>query len=51
VKYWETSETISAKPDGVAAASQRWIQKDEQSGLLTHIAAMESVSLCVPMKS
>jgi hypothetical protein len=30
---------------------QRWIQKGEQSGLLTHIATMESGSLCRRMKS
>jgi len=28
--------------------SQFWIQKGEQSGLLTRIAATESVSLCTP---
>jgi hypothetical protein len=32
------------------AASQPWILGSEQSGLLTHIAMMESVSLCVQMK-
>jgi hypothetical protein len=31
--------------------SQAWIQKGEQSGLLTHIATTESVSWCVRMKS
>jgi len=31
--------------------SQRWIPTGERSGLLTRIAAMESVSLCVRMKS
>jgi hypothetical protein len=33
------SLTISAKPDGVGAASQRLIPTGERSGLLTHIAA------------
>ncbi len=28
--------------------SQSWILAGERSGLLTRIAAMESVSLCVP---
>jgi hypothetical protein len=37
----------SAKPDGVGAVSQRLIPTGERSGLLTHIAATESVSLCV----
>jgi len=31
--------------------SQPLILRDEQSGLLTHSAGVESVSLCVPMKS
>ena len=31
--------------------SQLWIAAGERSGLLTHIAAMESVSLCERMKS
>jgi hypothetical protein len=35
----------------VGAASQRLIPTGEQSGLQAHIAAMESVSLCVRMKS
>jgi len=33
------------------AASQLSILAEEQSGLPTHIAATESVSLCAPMKS
>jgi hypothetical protein len=45
-----TSALISARPDGVEAVSQLWIAKAEQSGLLTRIATMESVSLCVRMK-
>ena len=44
------SLTISAKPDGVGAASQLSIQRGERSGLLTRIAT-ESVSLFTPMKS
>ncbi len=45
----KSSLTISRKPVGVGAASQRLISKGERSGLLTHIAATESVSLCVRM--
>jgi hypothetical protein len=33
------------------ALSRLWIATGEQSGLLTRIAAMESVTLCVRMKS
>jgi len=44
------SLTISAKPVGVGAVCRRLILVGEQSGLLTHIAAMESGSLCVRMK-
>jgi hypothetical protein len=40
----KSSLTISAKPVGVWAVSQRLIPTGEQSGLQTHIAAMESVS-------
>jgi hypothetical protein len=32
-------------------SGQPWIPTAAQSGLLTHIAAMESVSLCALMKS
>jgi hypothetical protein len=46
----KSSLTISAKPDGAGAASQRLILRGEQSGLQTRTAMMESVSLCVPMK-
>jgi hypothetical protein len=42
---------LSAKPVGVGAASQPWIATGERSGLLTHTAMTESVSLCVLMKS
>jgi hypothetical protein len=45
------SLTISAKPVGVGAASQRLIPTDEQSGLRTRTVAMASVTLCVRMKS
>ncbi|HTL78536.1 MAG TPA: hypothetical protein VL136_03940 [Candidatus Babeliales bacterium] len=45
------SPIISAKPVGVEAASQPWILKGEQCGLLTRIATTESISLCVRMKS
>ena len=38
------------RPVGVGAASQRLIPTGEQSGLLTHIATTESVSLCMRMK-
>ena len=41
----KSSPTFSAKPLGLGAACQPWIAKGEQSGLLTHIAATESVSL------
>jgi hypothetical protein len=43
----KSSLTISAKPGGVGAACQRLIQKDERSGLLTHIKTKVSGSLCV----
>jgi hypothetical protein len=51
MNYWESSLTISAKPVGVGVVSQRLIPTGEQSGLLTGIAATESVSLGVLMKS
>jgi hypothetical protein len=47
----KATDTISAKPDGVGAVSQRLIPTGEQSGLLTHNAATESVTLCTRMKS
>jgi hypothetical protein len=37
--------TVSAKPVGVGAVSQRLIPTGEQSGLLTHIATTEGVLL------
>jgi hypothetical protein len=45
------SPTISAKPDGVGAVPQPWIPMGERFGLPTYIATMESVSLCVPIRS
>src|SRR5215471_18273112 len=39
-----TPRGISAKLAGVGAACQRWMVKGEQSGLLTRIVTMESVS-------
>jgi hypothetical protein len=47
----KSSWTISAKPVGVGAASQRLIPEGERSGLQTRIATTESVSLCERMKS
>src|SRR6266446_5386373 len=43
--------TISAKPVGVGAASQRLIWKRERSGLLMRTAATDGVSLSELMKS
>jgi hypothetical protein len=51
VNNGKKSLTISAKPVGVVAVSQRLIPTGEQSGLLMRIATTGSVSLCVPMKS
>jgi len=51
VKYGEIIADVSAKPVGVGAVSQRLIPTGERSGLLTRIAATESVLLCVRMKS
>jgi hypothetical protein len=45
VSQCDQSLTISVKPVGVGAVYQPWIPSGEQSGLLTHIAAAESVSL------
>jgi hypothetical protein len=44
------SLTISRKPVGAWVMSQRLIPTGEQSGLLTRIAATESVSLCTDEK-
>jgi hypothetical protein len=43
--------TNSARPVGVWAGSQRLIPTGKQSGLQTHTAATEGVSLCVRMKN
>jgi hypothetical protein len=37
--------SLVSKPDGVGAVSQRFTATGEQPGLLTHIAATESVWL------
>jgi len=51
MKYWE----IIADNLHKAGSSLGWVSavdfEGEQSGWLMHIAAMESGSLCVPMKS
>jgi len=47
----KSSLIISVKQVGVGAASQRLIPTGERSGLLTRIAAVESVSLRALMKS
>jgi hypothetical protein len=51
MKYWEIIADNLKKRVGVGATFQRWIVKGEQSGLLTHIAATESVSLSVRMRN
>jgi hypothetical protein len=51
VKYWEVIADNLSKAGWSWAASQLWILRVEQFGLLTRIAAMESVSFCVRMKS
>jgi hypothetical protein len=50
VQYWEIIADDLSKAVGVGAASQPWILAGERSGLLTHIGATESVSLCEPMR-
>jgi len=47
----QKAAAVSAKPDGVGAASQPWILAVEQSSLPMRIAATESVSLYGLMKS
>jgi len=44
-------EGVASKRSGVCVVSQRLIPTGERSGLLTHIAVTESVSLCVRMKT
>jgi hypothetical protein len=50
VKYWEIIAD-NLKKAGCSWGSQPWILRGEQSGLLTHIAMTESVSLRTRMKS
>ena len=50
-EYWEIIADNLSKPVGVGAALQPWIPTGERSSLLTHVATMESVSLCERMKS
>jgi hypothetical protein len=47
----QKAAAISAKPDGVWAGSQPFILAGKRSGLLTHIAATESVSSRERMKT
>jgi hypothetical protein len=51
VKYWEIIADNLSKAGWSWAVCQRLIQAGERSGLLMRIAATESVSSCVPMKS
>jgi hypothetical protein len=51
MKYWEIIADNLSEPVGVGAGSQRLIPTGERSGLQTHIATTESVSLCTRMKS
>jgi len=51
MKYWEIIADNLSKAVGVGAVSQLWTRAGERSGLLTRIAATESVSLCVLMKT
>jgi hypothetical protein len=44
------TDNLSKAGFGFGLLSQRLILRGERSGLLTHIATMESVSLCVRMK-
>jgi hypothetical protein len=46
----QKAAAISAKPAGVWAGSQSFILAGKRSGLLTHIAATESVLLRRPME-
>jgi hypothetical protein len=50
VKYREKVADNLSKGGWSWAASQRLIPTGERSGLLTHTATIESVSLCVRMK-
>jgi hypothetical protein len=51
MKSWEIIADNLSKADWVGAGSQPLILRGERSGLLTRIAAMESISLCAPMKN
>jgi hypothetical protein len=51
MKYWEIIADNLKKRVGVGATFQRWIVKGERSGLQTHTATTESVSLSERMKS
>jgi hypothetical protein len=52
VNYWEIiADNLQESGLELGATSQRLIPTGKRSGLLTRIAATESVSLCTPMKS
>jgi len=51
MKYWEIIADNLIKAGGSWVVSERLIPMDEQSGLRTRIAVMESVSLCRRMKT
>jgi len=51
VKYWEIITDNLSKAGWSWVASQRLIPTGERSGLQTHTATTESVSLCTRMKS
>jgi hypothetical protein len=51
VQYWEIIADNLKKAGWSWVASQPWILRDEQSGLLTRIATTEGVSLCRRMIS
>jgi len=51
LKYWEFITDNFKKAGWSLGRSQPLVLKDTQSSLLTHIAAMESVTLCGRMKS
>ena len=48
---WRAKEAEFGPCEVLGNMSQPLILRDEQCGLLTHIAATEGVSLCVRMKS
>jgi hypothetical protein len=51
VKYWEIIADNLSKPDGVGAAFRPLIVRGGQSGLLTRIAMMESVTSYAQIKN